>query len=357
MRQRVAPPCFLIAELAVRTIAVMLAVVVVGACSAAPTAAQFIDDQVKSQSRLENPHKVRVQIGMTFHAAGSPMLGIYGTTPVPRDWDEQKVRIVGEDRSPEVRVSYRTLGDTTRQMVITVPRVPPQSEAHALITFEVTRYAIAPPTKTDEYHIPEHVEGMLRQYLGPSPAIESRHAKIRELAKKIFAEKENATDWQKIEALDDYVLAHLKYRAGSLKGALAGLNDGNGDCEEFSSLFIAVLPRQRRPGPHGLDSGPLLQRVLSSGQERQGNLVPLPVGRRQVVRRHRRLSPDLAEGGQFPRPRFFQAAALRGGVPQDQGPRRTTAAIQVRPQSAGGLMLRCLVPRLCLGTQRLPGSA
>ena len=32
----------------------------------------------------------------------------------------------------------------------------------------------------------------------------------------------------------------MKYQAGPIKGALAGLKDGTGDCEELTSLFIAL---------------------------------------------------------------------------------------------------------------------
>jgi hypothetical protein len=72
----------------------------------------------------------------------------------------------------------------------------------------------------------------------PSPKIESRDPRIRALAKEIGADKENA--WDRVEAIYDWVRAKVKYKTGDLKGAVAALKDGTGDCEELTSLFIAI---------------------------------------------------------------------------------------------------------------------
>ncbi len=71
-----------------------------------------------------------------------------------------------------------------------------------------------------------------------SPKIETTNPKIRALAKEITADVEGA--WDKVEAIYDWVRDHVKYVNGPLRGALAALNDGKGDCEELTSLFIAL---------------------------------------------------------------------------------------------------------------------
>ena len=43
-----------------------------------------------------------------------------------------------------------------------------------------------------------------------------------------------------MEAIYDWVRDNVEYKNGPLKGALAALRDGNGDCEELTSLFIAL---------------------------------------------------------------------------------------------------------------------
>jgi len=58
------------------------------------------------------------------------------------------------------------------------------------------------------------------------------------LSRTIGQDAENA--WAEVEAVYDWVQANIKYENGRLKGALAALKDGTGDCEELSSLFIAL---------------------------------------------------------------------------------------------------------------------
>ena len=73
---------------------------------------------------------------------------------------------------------------------------------------------------------------------GPSPGIESRHRQIITLAKSIASEHDDA--WSKVEALYDQAREQVEYVNGPFKGAIAALKDGTGDCEELSSLFIAM---------------------------------------------------------------------------------------------------------------------
>ena len=49
------------------------------------------------------------------------------------------------------------------------------------------------------------------------------------------------------ELIYDHVRDNVEYRNGRLKGALAALRDGHGDCEELSSLFIAVCRANKIP--------------------------------------------------------------------------------------------------------------
>jgi hypothetical protein len=83
------------------------------------------------------------------------------------------------------------------------------------------------------------------KFTGPSPYIESRHPQIRSLAKEIVAERQDA--WERVEAMYDWVRANVKYQEGELKGALAAMRDGNGDCEELTSLFIALCRANKIP--------------------------------------------------------------------------------------------------------------
>lgn len=206
---------------------------------AAPASAQFLDDSTSGNATLGPPQKVRLQVGIIVRSTGSPLIGITGSTPIPIDWPEQRVKIVDENASPSVkRVTYETVGDTMKRMVVTIPRVRAGESAHALVTFEITRHSILEPESHVDFKIPKKPPRSVKQYLSSSPYIETRNARLRKAAKEAVAGAEG--DWQKVEAIYDWVREQVKYEKGPLKGAYAALKDGNGDCEELSSLFIAL---------------------------------------------------------------------------------------------------------------------
>ncbi len=177
---------------------------------------------------------------MIVRAIGGPCQGIVGYAPVPIEWPEQEVKIIDEDISQAARVSYQMVGGTVKVMVVRIPFLPAGEQAKALITLEIRRSAILPPDDTDKYVLPDpkKLDRKLRVYLAPSPKIESRDRKIRAQAKKIGVDKENA--WEQVEAIYDWVRQNVEYKNGPLKGAAAALRDGTGDCEELTSLFIAL---------------------------------------------------------------------------------------------------------------------
>lgn len=180
-----------------------------------------------------------LRVGMIVSAGSGACRGIVATAPVPIDWPEQRVRVIEEDFSPNVQeIGYRQVGDTVRQMVLTMPYLAAGEEARAILVLEVDRTQLEAPTDTSIFVIPKKLDKQTRIYLGPSPYIESRSPKIKSAAKEAIADKEGA--WEQVEAIYDWVRAHVTYKDGPLKGALAAMRDGDGDCEELSSLFIAM---------------------------------------------------------------------------------------------------------------------
>ncbi|MDZ4820107.1 MAG: transglutaminase-like domain-containing protein [Planctomycetota bacterium] len=200
--------------------------------------AQFESDTKTSGLRVGKTDTEKLRIGIKVTAMGGPCKGLKGSTPVPLDWPEQQVKIIDEKLSSNVRkVSYRTLGDGAKQMVIDIPSLEAGEEATAIITFEITRSSILPPENTADLKVPTKVDQDMKKYLGVSPYIETRHAKLRQLAKQTAADKEG---WAMVEALYDVTREKVEYKEGKMKGALQALNDGYGDCEELTSLFIAL---------------------------------------------------------------------------------------------------------------------
>ena len=76
-------------------------------------------------------------------------------------------------------------------------------------------------------------------YLEPSPYIECRHPAIKKLAGEIGADKTHA--WDRVETIYDWVREKVKYQKNTpTQSCLQTLKDELGDCDEMSSLFIAL---------------------------------------------------------------------------------------------------------------------
>ncbi|MEX0586175.1 MAG: transglutaminase domain-containing protein [Pirellulales bacterium] len=207
-----------------------------------PALAQFKDNEKSTPGgpKLSEKEEVqRIKVGLIVRADGGPVAGLYGTVPLPMDWPEQKVTVVDEEfSSPVKRGTDKVTDRSVKQLVVRIPQLKTGQTAKALVTLEIRRRAILPPDDTSGLSIPDKPDASLRVYLAPSPMIESTDKRIKQLAKDLLADKE--TDWQKVEALYDGVRSKVTYKNGPLKGALKALKDGTGDCEEMTSLFIAV---------------------------------------------------------------------------------------------------------------------
>ena len=196
--------------------------------------------------KLDKQLTQRWKVGILLQAPPTaPCFGIYGTVPMPTDWPEQQVRIVEEEITPGSEVRYRILENGAKQMLVVFPQVGAGQTAQALVTLEITRSSILAPDDPAGLVVPTRVPREIAQYLAPSPYIESRHPKIRDLTREIVGEAEGG--WEKTEAIYDWVRENVEYKEGELKGALAAMRDGYGDCEELTSLFIALCRASKIP--------------------------------------------------------------------------------------------------------------
>jgi hypothetical protein len=236
----------------------LVALLIAGPASADPPAAETTGRLTSSASDTSGgtpaggveygPAQVRqLEVGIRIRAAGA-CRGITASIPIPKDWPEQTVRIVNEEVSSEVRsVQYRELDEGVKQMLIAIPRLNANDVAEAILTFEIRRQPIIGPTATDQFQIPTRVPRDIRKFLGASPFIESRNGRVRSVAREILKDKQDQPAWAQVEAIYDYVREHVEYRESELKGAVDTLNDGQGDCEAMTSLFIALCRASKVP--------------------------------------------------------------------------------------------------------------
>ena len=210
-----------------------------------PATAQFGED-APEDSRLGRAETQRWRVGLTVRAVGGPCKGLFATVPVPSDWPEQTVKIDEEDISTSVGgVRYVMLEGGVKQMQVRIPMLNSGEQARALVTFEVTRSAILTPGDASIFVRPASPPLVIRKYLGVSPFIETINPKIQAAAKEL--RDEDLSAWDQVEVIYDWVRDNVEYQNGSLKGALAALNDGTGDCEELTSLFIALCRVNKIP--------------------------------------------------------------------------------------------------------------
>jgi hypothetical protein len=191
----------------------------------------------------------RWRFGMAVTANGGQCSRLMGTTTVPLDWPEQRVKIVSQDLSPGVTISYRTYNGTAKQMIVRIASIADGQEARAIVTYEIERFAQRPPENTEAYVAPDPktLKTGFKEYLSPSPYIESNHPRIKALAKEIGADQANA--WDRVKAIYAWVNEKLKY-VPKKKGAyeaeenfcpvIEALDRGTGDCNELTSTFIAI---------------------------------------------------------------------------------------------------------------------
>jgi len=201
------------------------------------------------------------RVGASITASKGAIQNIVAMVAVPLECEEQTVRIIDEDVTSHCKgIDYRMLREGgARQLLISIPYLPAGEEAHALITFEVSTSTILPQEDCSNLQIPVKPDRQLKRYLGRSPYIETNHTKIKKVARNIFRElaekehqqssegSESVSDWQRVEAIYDYVLGHVKYVEGDDKSAVQTLQDGQGDCQNISALFIAICRTNKIP--------------------------------------------------------------------------------------------------------------
>ncbi|MEM9646489.1 MAG: transglutaminase-like domain-containing protein, partial [Planctomycetota bacterium] len=132
-------------------------------------------------------------------------------------------------------------------MRITVPSIPAGQVARAFVRVEIAKSPVLPPSDPTQYVFAKSVSSDIRRYLGPSPYIESNHRQIKEAAESIRHDSD-ANAWTQVEDILLWVRERLEYRFDEdIRTCLHALKVGHGDCEEMTSLFIAVCRNRGIP--------------------------------------------------------------------------------------------------------------
>jgi len=215
----------------------------------AEDASPIPDVEAESTTRIvyDGARTQRWRIGLKLETNGVTCNDILATFPIPMDWPEQKVTMISQEIDPSVnRWDVRELSGGARQVVLTIPRAIRGSDPEVMFVIEVTRSRVLTPEKVDDLVIPTKLESNMKIYLGNSPYIDATDGRIRNAAKE-FQTTEYPNDWARVEAIYDWVREKVEYVEGDIKSASQALRDGKGDCEELTSLFVAMCRANRIP--------------------------------------------------------------------------------------------------------------
>jgi hypothetical protein len=169
--------------------------------------------------------------------------------PVPMNWPEQRIISINEGRMDAQlasRIEYYIHPAGAKEMRLHLPRIAPTQPLEIVVEFEVQNFELLPPDNPSRYVIPRQVPPYIRQFLQPSPYIESNNP----IFARMFAEitRDRNTDWDRVEALYSFVRNNVRYNDDGwrfdVQGALSLVRQPQGewtaDCKDMTCLFIAL---------------------------------------------------------------------------------------------------------------------
>ena len=189
--------------------------------------------------RLGEPIESVWEFGVSVNSTGNGKQ-ISVSVPIPREWPEQQLEVITEDKTPNVgRFVEKDVTKYARQFSYSVNRMGTGDSATGLIRFKVKKRFIAAPKDTSQYKIAKKVPSNLRTFLKPSPFIESNHKRIKTIAKEL--RDESLDGWNQVETIYQWVRETIEYKFDvQNRSCLTALDSKFGDCEELSATFIAI---------------------------------------------------------------------------------------------------------------------
>lgn len=230
---------------------------------------------------FSNPVKNRWRVGVKIKGSSRSARNFMVTIPVPVDWPEQSVQLHSENLPNEVTsVKYRDLNSGVRQLVATIPKIGAGELIEMSVTFDVTTSQINRPPDPSVFKIPKRVPRELKDYIGVSPQISYRNAKIRNQVKELIADK--STAWEKVESIYDWVRDNIEYRNVEATDSLSVFRSKKGCGEDLVGLFVAMCRSAKIPARMVWVEGAQFAEFYLEDTNKNGHWFPCNVaGRRE----------------------------------------------------------------------------
>lgn len=269
-----------------------IGLVLASGLAGSPLGAQSTESAVRNQTPAVTPnppHPPRgVQIGeptaCEYWRIGVRLKGgrevcknLLVTLPLPADWPEQSVRVIGKQVPPEVqKLNVRQTTPTLQQLVASVAVLRPEQELILTYDLEVTLRKILPPTDPTVFRISKTVPKELREYLDVSPGISFRDSKLRNTVKDLVKSQERA--WDQVHAIYEWVQQTIEPRGGDPSDTVDCFRERKGTGEDIAGLFVAMCRAHKVPARMvWVDEFQYAEFYLWDDQE-QGHWIPCIFG-------------------------------------------------------------------------------
>lgn len=239
------------------------------------------------------------KFGIRITANGAAR-GITATFPIPIEWPEQTVVEVSQDQTDQVnRMSVKRLTREVNQMVVKINHLNDGEVAEATITVRVSKKGIASPEDPSTYRFASKVPSSLRKYLQPSPYIESKNRAVKAAAASIEF-PDGTSDWDKVELIYQWVRDNIEYKFDTqIHSCMDALETGHGDCEELSSLFIAICRINKIPARAVWIPGHTYPEFYMEDAEGNGHWIPCEAAGTYSFGSMHQPKPILQKGDKF----------------------------------------------------------
>lgn len=185
------------------------------------------------------------RIGVTITGGNSPIKKVMMTLPIPNNWPEQRVALLEEEIPDIAQVKFRDLESGVRQMLIYMPQLGARQKVTIAVVLDVDTNELLEPEDKSLFVRAKtsHKEG--KQYLGISPYVNHRNAKLRKFTKELIAEETDP--WKQVELIYDWVRDNIESVDGATKDALETFLKKEGNNEDRIFLFVAMCRTAKIP--------------------------------------------------------------------------------------------------------------
>ncbi|MFT7634019.1 MAG: hypothetical protein ACI87E_005078 [Mariniblastus sp.] len=290
-----------------------------------PTAALHDDQEQTSLPpggvTFSEPIETQWEFGVSIKA-GANTLGIASTMPIPMNWPEQEIEILAEEKSDNIaKLSYKNPTDHSKQALFKIPRMAAGQTETVTVRFRVKKRLIVAPIDTSQFKFATSLSKDLKSFLKPSPFIECKDKRIREIADSL--KDVSLSAWDQTEKILRWVRENVEYEFGTRNfSCLEALEAKRGDCGELSSLFIAICRAQGIPARAVWIPDHMYPEFYLVDQAGRGHWFPCQAAGQYEFGSMTELKPILHKGDRFKIPgerkevRFLRATlvARSGGA-------------------------------------------